>query len=529
MILSRNTLLQSETRATLEPREYQRNILRKVYPLSHVNLWMDPGTGKTLVTSLWLKRHVDSGRVKCVILAMPESILAGWRDCFASVFEQHSYLWIDARSGTAGATHLLALMEQGATPWSSAQFVTVFATTPGMIRSLLAVKSRINWKRIESLRSHGVAFVADESQWACGPESMQGRCARALASRCVCVADVTGTPIGNPKHLRIFGHTQLLKPSLLAQHNALTYPRFKSRYAICADTAGSIVAGGPIVRSVKDELIEAELLHPAQAWTVYQSIRDAAPELPEKILSRRTFVLPSQRFKQYREMLRHERIEWQGASSTARSSIVKRLRCLEICSGWITCDDGTIEPLGTWRLDALRETLDESLESHRFASIWANRTVTLVAAALVAAGAPPDSALTQSVTAVQAGRGEAYRAIVRHCESMGVGLLHGWTDTGAARDTLIRRYQDGALWCLVIHPRAGEAGLNLQHCHRGIVVEQPWGSISRTQMEARHHRLGVAGCVTWYDVMAEGTIEATLHEANAQQRDAEEALMQMVG
>lgn len=532
MRLERNKPVPTQPLPRMTLRPYQCSVLAQACQATHWNFWMDPGTGKTLTITEWLKWHHQRVRIDIVILVAPDVILSGWYDTLSSQFDSSQFLWLDCRAGSPDSKHLTTLFETGSCIHTGSH-LTIMATTPGVIRSQLLQGTRINLTKLDRLKPYRVAYVCDESQSICGPESGQGRANRALASRCALVANSTGTPIGNPKHLRIYAHTALMKPTILVDRKVTGWTSFKARYAVTRDVSGRVVAGGPIVVDVNQDRIDAELLDPAKQWTSYLSIQSAQPELPEKIHRRITFDLPTTGIKLYRDLLKRDAVLLDETPVHLRSSVIKRLRCLEVCSGWITGDDGAYVPRGTWRLDALRGVLDESLESHPYCTIWAVRYVTFLACALVASGVAPETALAQACQAcrpVEAGGvvPDLYQQIVMDCEAKGVGMLHGGTPADR-RDDVIKRFKSGQFWCLVAHPKTGGAGLNLQHCHRGIVVEQPLGSIDRTQMEARHHRSGVTGEVTWFDLIAGDTLEPAILSAQMDHRDAEVEIMTRLG
>lgn len=502
---------------------YQQTLLAKLLPFKRHHNWSDPGTGKTLVTVEWLRQKCPAESVSAIILLAPDNVTLQWLDTFKKAWGKHEtpFNWIDARSGQAGCEEFEAWLSDP----KHLDTITIFATTPDWLQRRLFLKSKKEVDRsiLERVYSRAkVALVVDEAHLIALPTSSRGRAVRALAGYCHMAVELTGTPQGNPKQCRIWGLTQFIAPGLLMRLQAETFDKFKAKFCQCIDLQGRPRAGGPIIRSVRQADIDRLIIAPQQPFVGYVSLREALPELPDKIRLQRFCRMPASAEKLHSQMRLEDRaVLTDDRVIVSKTSMTTKMRSLEIASGWLGG-----EVVHTAKLELLQQAQEEMRERWALtetdpyrSSFWATRTVTLLAAALAAGGMDPKEAM-ERVAKIPAIPSPEYHAVVKQAYAAGVGIYHGPVQR-PQWERILAAWQAGDIWGCAIHPQKGGPGLNLQHCRVAMYVEQCPGVIQRTQAGARHHRAGVAGTVWEWDLLVEGSAEATILAAHDAQRDAE--------
>lgn len=531
----------------------------------------DPGLGKTLTTGERLREFRAAGVLRVLLVVAPDPVIPGWAEMFDEQWGS-DVIWHDCRTGRKGCAALQAWIS-GSAPVPETQVgqpLHVFGTTADRLGTLLVQRPavvpgskkkpepRVAWEKLDRLKSCGVGLVLDESHLYTVPDSNRARVARAFAWVSAVVMVATGTMVGRDKQGRVWGHTAIIAPHILHQLKCQTFRDFKVRYCVCTDTAGRVVSGGPMIRSIDHERVEKEMLEPQRAFTARITEAEALPDLPPLTVVRRYGTLDAEGARMLKQMRKERRVTVGPAGAVqlvaqAPNVGVAVMRCLELASGWL---EG--RPVHTAKLDLLQSVLDE-LGAGTPCSLWAVRTRTLLSAALVAAGVEPGAAMeavakippaesqegrdacdelsdddmgledepADAVRGVKVSSPE-YRAVIAWARAGGVGIMHGGTSS-KARDRVLEDWRAGRLQRCVLHPGVGGAGLNLQHVSKSVYVEPCASAIQRSQSLKRHHRSGQHLPVLVYDLVMEGGPERTVLEAHAKQREAEDDLMSWMG
>jgi len=538
---------------TLRP--YQTRVAAHLHHQPRSSDLSDPGLGKTLTTTERLREFRADGFLRYLLVVAPDPVVPGWA---AELAEQwgDGVVWHDCRTGRKDVKLLESWAAGSARPPATGpgEPMHVYGVTADRLRTMLTVPApkkgsspRVAWERLDRLKKSGLGVVLDEAHLYTVPDSSRARVARALAWNADVVTACTGTLMGRDTHGRLWGHTAIVAPWILAQLQLPTFRDFKIRYCVCTDPAGKVVSGGPMIREIDHDRVARDLLEPQRAFTARVTEAEALPDLPPLTILRRTGGMGAEAGRMLRQMRKERRVTSGAAGSVelvteAQNGGVAAMRCLEMSSGWL---EG--KPIHADKLELLRGVLDE-LGDDAACSLWAVRSRTLLSAALVAAGVTPDDAmrmvaaippsetpeeefeeeeLDTHASSVKVSSPE-YRAVIARARSGGVGVLHGGTPS-RARDTVIADWRSGRLSRCALHPGVGGAGLNLQHVSKSVYVEPCGSSIQWAQSLKRHHRSGQGeACFAFLLGMEDGP-EWGCYQAHLEQREAEDDLMSWMG
>lgn len=278
--------------------------------------------------------------------------------------------------------------------------------------------------------------------------------------------------------------------------------------------------------AVHSELIQQEVLSPMVPYTVRRRKEDCL-NLPEKVRMMRLFRLSPSAARMMDGLVDDDRAILDDGRAVVPANILEeKLRCLELCGGWLTG-----EPVHDGKLFLLRDVLAEISENVGLSApvlVWASRSREVVAAALVAAATSPADAQKLASAAYPSGTSSPvrslYNQVVEIARIGGVGIIHGPTPD-KDRDEVQRAWKSGTIRTVVAHPGVAGAGLNWQHVRATVYYSPPLGTIARQQSEDRVHRKGLQHLALYYDLVVEDGPDVEVTRAHAEQRDAAEALL----
>ena len=337
--------------------------------------------------------------------------------------------------------------------------------------------------RLDSDRLAAVPWgmvVADEAQHVKNPYSETARQLRAVGARARVA--LTGTPVENNLS-ELWAVLDWATPGLLGGLGA-----FRRRYARAVEGSQDPAAAERLARLVRPFLLRRRKSDPG-----------IAPELPPKTETGHPVSLTAEQTGLYEAVVREALAEIAGADSMARRGmILKLLTALkQICNhpAQYLKED---RPRITGRSGKL-ELLDELLDT-----ILSEGASTLV--------------FTQYV--------QMARLLERHLAARGVTslLLHGGTSV-AARESLVRRFQDGEAPVFLLSLKAAGTGLNLTRAEHVVHYDRWWNPAVEAQATDRAHRIGQTRPVQVHRLIAEGTIEERIAALLHRKRELADAVL----
>lgn len=239
--------------------------------------------------------------------------------------------------------------------------------------------------------------------------------------------------------------------------------------------------------------------------------KDVLKDLPPLVKVRRNVELGTEQRKYYEEMKRdfvtfvQEKRKKQELSGAviAQLAVTKALRLQQICTGYVTTEDGEeIFIENNPRLDETRDLLEEIVVNGGYKCIvWC---------------------------AFRAN----YRQIGELCDALKINhvFLTGEMTPEEKRDAMDRFNTDPNCTVMCANRRAGGIGVNLVAASHSIVFSRNFSLGDELQSEARNHRGGsqIHERITKIDLCARDTIDEQLLEALASKEDVSKRVIDFV-
>src|SRR5690606_8744326 len=286
----------------------------------------------------------------------------------------------------------------------------------------------------------------------------------------------TGTPVTqNP--LDLWSQYRFLDPTIFPR----SFYAFRARYAVMGGYQNYQVVG---YRNL-DELVE-------KAHRIaFRITRAECLDLPPEIVQHVPVSLGRQASTVYREIEEAAIARLSSdATVSAANVLTELLRLQQVAGGWVTTDDGRTVQVGTEKLDALMDLLEDLLSHQERKVIVFCRFVPEI------------------------------RAILAACEK--VGIQAGGLD-GEARDRgeLVRRFQEEPEpRVMVIQIQTGGLGITLHRADTAVFYSTGWSLADYEQAKARIQRAGqTAEKVQYFHLIAKDTVDERIMKALDQKRD----------
>ncbi|MFF0511646.1 DEAD/DEAH box helicase [Streptomyces sp. NPDC004250] len=322
--------------------------------------------------------------------------------------------------------------------------------------------------------------VADEAQHVKNPYSETARQLRSLGARARVA--LTGTPVENNLS-ELWAVLDWATPGLLGRLGT-----FRRQYAQAVESGEDPAAAERLARLVGPFLLRRRKSDPG-----------IAPELPPKTETDRPVSLTAEQAGLYEAVVREALAEIAGADSMVRRGmIVKLLTSLkQICNhpAQFLKEDRPRIGGRSGKLELLDELLD---------TILAEEASVLV--------------FTQYV--------QMARLLERHLAARGVAslFLHGGTSV-TARESMVRRFQEGEVPVFLLSLKAAGTGLNLTRAEHVVHYDRWWNPAVEAQATDRAYRIGQTRPVQVHRLVAEGTIEDRIAALLHRKRELAEAVL----
>ncbi|MET9680057.1 DEAD/DEAH box helicase [Streptomyces coeruleorubidus] len=323
-------------------------------------------------------------------------------------------------------------------------------------------------------------LVADEAQHVKNPHSSTARELRSIGARARVA--LTGTPVENNLS-ELWAILDWTTPGLLGRLGT-----FRRRYAEAVEGGQDPGAADRLARLVRPFLLRRRKSDPG-----------IAPELPPKTETDHAVSLTQEQAGLYEAVVREALAEISGADSMARRGlIVKLLTGLkQVCNhpAQYLKEERPVIAGRSGKLELLDELLDTILAEDAGVLIF-----------------------TQYV--------QMARLLERHLAARGTPsqFLHGGTPV-AAREAMVRRFQDGEVPVFLLSLKAAGTGLNLTRAEHVVHYDRWWNPAVEAQATDRAYRIGQTRPVQVHRIIAEGTIEDRIAELLARKRELADAVL----
>src|SRR5690606_21433780 len=309
---------------------HQRRMAAMALSMPAFAWFAEMGTGKTAAAVAVAGRRFLDGQIQPCLVVAPKSVLPVWEREFRT-FAAFPYQ-VKVLEGSI-AERQAAL--DG--PWA-----------PAALR-VAVVNYEATWRMEQALARfvQGGMIIADESHRIKTPSAQQSKAMGRLGQVASYRLLLTGTPVTqNP--LDIWSQYRFLDPTIFPR----SFYAFRNRYAIMGGYGGYEVVGYQRL----DELVE-------KAHRIaFRITRDECLDLPPEVYTNIPVSLGRKAGTVYREIEEAAIARLSSdATVSAANGLTELLRLQQVAGGFVTTDEGAIVQVGTEKLDALMDLLEDLL------------------------------------------------------------------------------------------------------------------------------------------------------------------------
>ena len=330
-----------------------------------------------------------------------------------------------------------------------------------------AIRTKNGYKAAsEFLQAHNDKnmMVIDESHAIKTGSSQRTKAAWQLGSITKYKRIMTGTPIS--KNVSdLWSQFKFLDDRIIG-HKYFT--SFRSQYLIMGGFEGRQVVGQKNV----------EELYRLIAPHSYRLTKAEALDLPEKIYIRRRYEMSENCAQHYRQLKNNFITQLDnGEIVDVNNAISCLLRLQQVLSGYLPTDGDAFETFSNDRIEQVLEIINQTDGQ---AVIWAR--------------------FTQDLLRIS-------EALCNEYGKDSAVLYYG--DNAKTRDESVQLFLNKKARFFISNPAAGSTGLNLQKsgCQTVIYYNNSFNYITRMQSEDRTHRIGMSGAVTYFDLIADKSVD----------------------
>lgn len=438
---------------------HQRRMAAMALGVPSFAWFAEMGTGKTPTAVAVAGERFRRGEIQACLVVAPKSVLPVWEREFRT-FAAFPYQ-VKVLDGS-----ITEREEQLAGSWPE-----------GALR-VAVVNYEATWRMEQALARfvRGGLIIADESHRIKTPSAQQSKAMGRLGQMAAYRLLLTGTPVTqNP--LDIWSQYRFLDPAIFGR----SFYAFRNRYAIMGGYQNYQVVGFKNL----DELV-------AKAHKIaYRITRAECLDLPPEVYTSIPVSLDRKASTVYREIevAAVARLS-SGATVSAANVLTEILRLQQVTGGWVTTDEGQTVQVGTEKLDALMDLLEDLLSHQERKVIVFCRFVPEI------------------------------RAILAACEKAGIAA-EGFYGETKDRGELVRRFQEEVEpRVMVIQIQTGGLGITLHRADTAIFYSTGWSLADYEQAKARIQRAGqTAEKVQYFHLLAKGTVDERIMQALAAKRD----------
>lgn len=487
----------------------------------HILLW-EPGVGKSkpicdTAAWLWVRDRIDA-----VLVLAPNGVHFNWVDSelpkhMPVPYRAHPF---DNRKDTAGVQR-----HERQYAWAmehNPDHLSVLTVSYDALLkpSIVSVGKKIGrdgrypavGKLADFVQGRRVLIVGDELCSIKAPDGKKSKAARALAAFCKWRRGAEGAPVDNSP-LDLYAQFMFIDERLWDRHGMGSYTAFENRYAIKSSIPITIYAkdkGGEYKLDSDGQRVAKMQYDPEQGKMVpahptkitgYKNLNElhtiiescssrltkegAGLDLPEKVYIDQPFELTRLQQAQYDKMKDEYAIEVNGELVVANLAMVRLLRLQQITCGYIPVGPdpenpelAEIDPGRNPRLDALVSLCGTKTTQ---GMIWATFR--------------PDrdkiiDALGKSV------------------------ICFNSDDSPQRKREVVASFMAGNHQYILGHVASGlSKGHTLVNADHAIFYANAWRHNPRMQAEDRIHRIGQDRGVTYYDIIARGTVDRKVRDA----------------
>lgn len=465
-----------------EPLRHQADVFEATKDLPSFGLLWEQGVGKTKPTIDTATYLYETGKIEALLVVAPNGVQRNWAN--DQITEHMPERVLDR-------AFVLVYKSSGAMTQKAKASRKTLLNWQGGLRVLCISYQGILTKTGKSfcerfMAKYKTLIVADESQRIKTPKAKVTHRMVAWASWAKYRRLLSGTPITQGA-FDIYSQIHFLDPNFWEERGLAPFSVFKTHFGVFVSReeyerdTGFIMPKGldknPVDYKNLEELAEYIKL------VSHRLTKDTAGiKLPPKVYSKRYFTLSKKQRQVYDEL--YEDFETQlpetGDWLEAPESLPRIIRLQQITSGYVATEAGEpvqrIDSENNPRLDLLLETLEDCPGK---AIIWAKFTIDI-------------------------------DILMEALSKIGIAVRYDGLVGDDEREQNKIRFQSGDARFFVGKPQSGATGLTLHAARSVHYFSNSYNFEHRAQSEDRAHRIGLKHSVTYYDYIAENTIDGDI-------------------
>jgi SNF2 family DNA or RNA helicase len=436
--------------------KHQKEVLDKSINQRNWALFMDAGTGKTLVAIQTAEYWFTNFNIDVVIVICPKSLIGTWADVELAKHSEVAYSTYKWNSEKLKKDDFLAKIKD-----KSKLFYFV-------INHDAFVSSKIDVFLNTIIKHRKFGVIYDESTAIKNIKADRTQMAITLGRHAEFRRILTGTPIVQSP-LDIFSQVEFLEKGGLGFKN---FYGFKTRYAIIKQARF-----GP--RSF--EVIEGyrdldDLRQKLDHFSSFIKLEDCI-DLPEQVFKQIDIELTSEQKIAYEELRDKALLYIEDHEITAVNALAMLVRLQQIVAGQLKTPDGNYVSLKNNRLPALKEFVEGTNDQLIVWSTFVNTTIDI-------------------------------------CKLLKKDTLTFSSNTNPEqRNDVINAWRNGAAKVLVLNPQSAGHGLTLNEAKQSIFYNGFFNLEWRLQALRRNYRIGQDSKTVVNDFITRGTVEEKAYAA----------------
>jgi SNF2 family DNA or RNA helicase len=434
-------------------RDYQRKALALSAHRKSYAYLLEMGLGKTAVAlanagTLYLEKKITG-----LLVLAPDGVHAQWIN---EQIPEHFDPWVPINpilwKGKKIEGEMLA----------PPNGLTILAMNTDAIRTTRGVETAEEFVRRHRGR---VMMIIDESHMIKSGSSLRTIAAWSLGEKVAYRRIMTGTPISK-NLLDAWSQFMFLDPRILGQRYMTA---FRSRYCYLGGHGGDKVVAHKNVEEFY------RLIAPHS----FRLTKEEATDLPPKIYAERAYKMSTKTRKHYDDLKATFMTQLDnGEIVDAKTALTAMGRLQQVLCGYLPDAEGNYVTLDTDRMDQLMEIVRQV---NGPVIIWArfSRDIINIKATLDAE------------------------------EGAGASVTYYGDTATTMRYEAVEDFVAGRARFFISNQASGGVGLNLQlgGCQTNIYYSNSFNALNRWQSEDRTHRIGTKGAVTYFDLVATGSID----------------------
>lgn len=446
--------------------KHQTDAIIRFRQLQNFALFWQVGTGKTLAAiGILREKYFHHGEILPTLIVTKAAVVWNWQReieavCPPRVSDAVCVLYGEGKKKLTGAQRIAMLDNP-----TKQIFITNYDAFT--IKGFKEALRKKNFKII----------ICDESQAIKNHKSKRLDALLEVSDAATYRGILTGTPILNSL-LDVWAQYRFLDRGRALGNNFFI---FRSKYFV--DKNAGMPPGRHFpnwqVLPISPHIV-SELLEPTASRVTKRECLD----LPDTVYMENFVQMSEDQRRLYDQMFKELVAYVKGSEATATNALVQVLRLLQIVTGHLKLDDGTIfECKENPRKERLRELLEELTPEHKVI-VWAT---------------------------FQAN----YRDVEDVCKDLKIDFAHITGETKDKQGQIDKFQTDPNCRVVYANPKAGGVGIGLQASSYAIYYSRDFSLESRLQSEARNHRGGseIHDKITYIDLIAKDTIDEEVLKA----------------